>query len=144
MPTDKLLKALGKNKVIAETRSQEASDKDVLDVVRKIDKTIDPSNGYPEVLLSEMTEGLSEFLERAGPAEMNRIERYGSAAMPQMPIISLPGCKVTINGKGPYRMIVDTGGSIMLSLDPAVAEEVGLQRMAGRTVRGVNGKEDAW
>ena len=124
--------------------TDQPSHKDLLDVVRRIEKTIDPSKGYPETLLGEMTEGLSEFLERAGSAEMNHIDQYGSAAMPQMPIISLPGCQVMINGKGPYRMIVDTGGSIMLSLDTAVAEEVGLQRMAGRSVRGVSGKEDAW
>lgn len=124
--------------------SQEAADKDVLDVVRKIEKRTDPKNGYPETLLTEMVDGVSEFLERAGSVPMNTIEQYGSAAMPPMPMINLPGCKVMINGKGPYRLIVDTGGSTMLSLDSAVAEELGLERMAGRSVRGVGGTEEAW
>ncbi len=37
---------------------------DALEIVRKMEELIDPSNGYPEVLLNEATEGLAAFLER--------------------------------------------------------------------------------
>lgn len=46
-----------------------------------------------------------------------------------------------INGRGPYRMVVDTGGSIMLALDQTVADEIGLRSVAQASVRGVSGKE---
>jgi predicted aspartyl protease len=51
---------------------------------------------------------------------------------------------VRINGKGPYRMIVDTGGSITLSLDSEVAADIGLEKLADGSVRGVSGKDEAW
>jgi len=40
---------------------------------------------------------------------MNQIARHGSAAMPMISTLRLPYCSALINGKGPYRLIVDTG-----------------------------------
>lgn len=113
------------------------------DLLRKLEKTVDPQQGYPEIHLPEQIDGLPEFFAAVGPAPLNQIERMGAARMPVIPLINLPGCEVMINGRGPYRMIVDTGGSIMLSLDQQVAEEIGLRSIASSAVHGVSGKMEA-
>jgi predicted aspartyl protease len=112
-------------------------------LVRKAESRIRDSHGYPENLLQDSIAGLAEYFEKIGPEPVNQIAQGGSAAMPPLPLVRLPACDVMINGHGPYRLVVDTGGSIMVSLDTAVAEEVGLKSIATAPIRGVSGTEDS-
>jgi hypothetical protein len=110
-------------------------------MVRRARELAKVENGYPETLLLEMVDGLAEFLAAVGPASLNQVLEEGSAAMTQMPLIGLPACNVLINGRGPFRMIVDTGGSVMLSVDNEVADDIGLKSIATAAIRGVAGKD---
>lgn len=110
-------------------------------LLRRVEKLADAKNGYPEHYISETIDGLADYFAAIGPAPLNQIARSGEAEMPVTPLINLPGCMVEINGHGPYRMILDTGGSITLSVDEAVAKETGLRSLAEASVRGVSGKE---
>jgi hypothetical protein len=112
------------------------------DTVRRIERALDPQNGYPEMFIGESIEGVAKFLDAAGPEPVNQVTQHGSAPLQPLVLLNLPSCEVRINGKGPYRMILDTGGSLVLSLDEAVAEELGLKSIAQASVRGVNGKQD--
>lgn len=108
------------------------------DMIRDTLKRIDADHGFPEMYLEENLTGMAEFLDEVGTEPMNRIRSFGSAPMP-VSSLNLPLCEVMINGKGPYRMIVDTGGSVLLSVDTAVAKEAGLKLYAPATIRGVSG-----
>lgn len=110
-------------------------------LLRKAHRLSDPQNGYPEIYGEELLEGLADFFDAVGTEPLNQITNFGSAAMPLMPLINLPGCMATINGHGPYRMIFDTGGSITLSLDQQVADEIGIKSVAQASIRGVSGKD---
>jgi hypothetical protein len=112
-------------------------------LIRMAQERVDPANGYPEIHLADQIKGLAEFFDAIGPAPVNRLTAGGSAAMPVIPLVNLPGCDVMINGRGPYRMIVDTGGSITLSIDSAVAEELGLETISVATIHGVAGKDQS-
>ncbi len=112
------------------------------DVVRKAERLVNVRNGYPESYLAESIEGLGTFLDAVGPEPMNQISRPGSAPMTALVMFNLPSCDVFINGRGPYRMVIDTGGSIMVALDETVATEIGLKSVAQATVRGVSGKQE--
>lgn len=101
----------------------------------------DPANGYPEVFIGESLEGLPDFYRRIGPQPVNEISRHGAVAMPMAQMLRLPYCEAMVNGKGPYRLVVDTGGSITLSLDTKVAEELELPSLGESSVRGVSGKQ---
>lgn len=113
------------------------------DVVRRAQKLCDPKNGYPETIAGEEFEGFPEFLEAAGEGRLNQVTEPGVAEMPVIGLINLPGVDVTINGRGPFRMVLDTGGSITLSLDAEVAREIGVKSLAKTSVRGVSGKDEA-
>jgi hypothetical protein len=121
--------------------------KDKLDglapLLRQAVRMVDPDNGYPEMYLEEMLDGLPEFFAAIGPEAINQITRYGAADMPMIPMIRLPQCQATINGEGPYRLILDTGGSITLSLDDDVARELELKSYGTASIRGVSGKQDS-
>jgi predicted aspartyl protease len=110
-------------------------------LVRQAERAADPNNGYPDALIAESYEGLAEFLEKVGHEPFNRIVAYGESALPVLGLVNLPSCEVLINGRGPFRLIVDTGGSIGLSLDEEVAREIGLKSVADATIRGVSGKD---
>lgn len=112
-------------------------------LARAASKTIDPDGGYPENLISESIEGLADFFEKIDSKPVNQIARTGGAAMPVLTMIELPYVDAYINGNGPHRLIVDTGGSLYLSLDTAVAEEVGVQSIASAPIRGVSGRQDS-
>ncbi|MGE0478920.1 MAG: aspartyl protease family protein [Phycisphaerae bacterium] len=112
-------------------------------LLRRVEKLADAKNGYPEHYITETIDGLAEYFAAIGAAPLNQVARYGEAEMPVTPLINLPGCMVEINGHGPYRMILDTGGSITLSVDEAVAKEIGLKSVAEASVRGVSGKESS-
>jgi predicted aspartyl protease len=110
-------------------------------LLRKVERLTDPDNGYPEIYMEEHLDGLAEFFDAVGTEPLNQVTEFGTAPMPLMPLINLPGCVATINGHGPYRMIFDTGGSITLSLDEQVAADIGLKSVADATIRGVSGKD---
>ena len=112
-------------------------------LIRRAEKLTDPDNGYPEIYVAEQLEGLAEFFDAVGTDPLNQLVRGGSAPMPAIPVINLPGCEAMINGHGPYRLILDTGGSIMLSLDEEVAAEIGLESIAPASIHGVAGKTEA-
>ncbi|MBU0641044.1 MAG: aspartyl protease family protein [Planctomycetes bacterium] len=109
-------------------------------LLRKTQRLANAENGYPEIYIAEELDGLAEFFDVVGTEPLNQIARHGEAAMPALPVINLPGCMMTINGHGPYRILVDTGGSITLSIDEAVAEEIGLKSIVDASIRGVSGK----
>lgn len=112
-------------------------------LLRRAERATDPKNGYPETLLGESIEGVADYLAAIGPEPLNQITGYGAAPMPPLVMFNLPSCDVLINGKGPYRMIVDTGGSMLLAVDTAVAEEIGLKSHGKASVRGVSGKSES-
>jgi hypothetical protein len=110
------------------------------DLLRQAQKITDPRNGYPETVVGEAIEGVADFLAAVGTAPLNQVVQPGAAPMPPLVMLNLPSCEAFINGHGPYRLIVDTGGSIMLALDQAVADEIGLRSLGTASVRGVSGK----
>ncbi len=112
-------------------------------LLRRAERATDPKNGYPETLLGESIAGVADFLTAVGPTPLNQIAAYGAAPMPPLVMFNLPSCDVLINGQGPYRVVVDTGGSILLAVDTAVAEEIGLKSLGKASVRGVSGKSDS-
>lgn len=122
-------------------RLRSGAGRDMAGFVRRIAAITKPENGYPDVYVAESIEGLAEFFAAVGDEPLNQVVDYGSADMPLVPMLYLPGVDAMVNGKGPYRFIVDTGGSITLSLDTEVAEELGLKSIASATIRGVSGKQ---
>lgn len=111
------------------------------DAFRQVERLVSADNGYPEYLFQEAFAGVADFFGKIGSEPVNRIERYGQAPLRVFALINLPGVDTYINGKGPYRLLVDTGGSNMLSIDDAVAKEVGVESIAEALVHGVSGKE---
>lgn len=111
-------------------------------LLRRAERLTDPRNGYPEIHVAEAIEGLADYLDAIGPAPVNEIAAYGAASMPPLVMFNLPSCDVWINGHGPYRMVVDTGGSIMVALDEQVAKEIGLKSLGKASVRGVSGRTE--
>lgn len=112
----------------------------VVALLERIAKSCDPANGYPETYVHDAIDGLAEYLKAVGTDPFNQIAKFGTAEMTQS-IIRLPACMVMINGHGPYRMLVDTGGSITLSIDTEVAEEIGLKSVADAGIHGVAGRD---
>lgn len=112
------------------------------ELLRRIEKRLDEKNGYPDIYLAESVQGLAEFFEAVGTKPLNRIARHGSVELGKLVLFGLPCVDVTINGHGPFKMVVDTGGSIMLSLDQNVADEIKLRSLGKASVRGVSGKQE--
>jgi predicted aspartyl protease len=112
------------------------------DLLRRAERLTDARNGYPDIYVAEEIEGVAEFLEAVGTAPLNQIVQPGAAPMPPLVMLNLPSCEAYINGRGPFRLVVDTGGSIMVALDQQVADEIGLKSAARATVRGVSGKQE--
>lgn len=111
------------------------------DLLRLAERRIDESQGYPHIYLEESLSGVAAFLEDIGPRPLNEISAAGSAPIKPLVLGGLPTCDVTINGYGPYKLVLDTGGSIMVSLDETIAREIGLKNYATATVRGVSGSQ---
>lgn len=130
--------------LIMSVRLELADTNDLHRLIRDMLKSVDPANGYPETFMLEVSQGLPELFEKLAGRKLNELRRHGEAPMPLIPVILLPGCDVWINGRGPYRMVLDTGGSVSLSLDSGLAEELGLERIADAAVHGVGGKDTAW
>jgi hypothetical protein len=114
----------------------------VADLLKEAERKLDPQDGYPQTYLAESIEGVGAFLAQVGDEPLNIIAAGGAAPMPPLVMLNLPSCEVLINGRGPYRMVVDTGGSIMLALDTEVARELGVKSLATAAVRGVSGKQE--
>jgi hypothetical protein len=112
------------------------------DLMRRVEGLLDASHGYPETYFDEAVDGMADFLTAVGPQPLNQITEPGAAPMPPLVMLNLPSCDVLINGRGPYRMAVDTGGSVIVALDQAVADELGLKSVAKSTLRGASGKTD--
>lgn len=112
-----------------------------LDLIKAAAQLADPNNGYPEIYFAEESQGLPDYFAAIGTEPINQVAEYGSAPMVQMPMLRMAACDVIINGHGPYRMLLDTGGSVILSIDHEVAEEVGLETLGEASVRGVSGKD---
>ncbi len=112
-------------------------------LVRKATDLAKKENGYPEIYVEESVGGLAEFLDAVGSQPLNQTTKFGSAEMPPLPLLNLPYVEATINGHGPYRFILDTGGSIMLSVDDAVAEECKLKLLGQASIRGVSGTDES-
>jgi hypothetical protein len=115
----------------------------IVPLVRALQRRVDPENGYPDIYLQEALEGLPEFFAAIGSEPINQVVHYGLAEMPMIAVIRLPYCLAMINGAGPYRLILDTGGSITLSLDDDVARELGLKSLGKASIRGISGKQDS-
>ncbi|MBN2446802.1 MAG: aspartyl protease family protein [Phycisphaerae bacterium] len=113
----------------------------VAELFAHAEQLADAKNGHPEIYYADEIGGLAEFFKLAGTEPLNRVTYYGSAAMTRTPLIGLPRCRVTVNGHGPYNMILDTGGSIVISLDKEVAGEIELPLAAEAVIRGVAGKD---
>lgn len=111
-------------------------------LLHEVEQHLDAAHGYPEMYVEESIAGLADYLRAVGTEPLNRITQYGAVKMTPL-LVGLPACDVLINGRGPYRMVVDTGGSIMLSLDQAVADELGIKSVADATIRGVSGTSES-
>lgn len=111
-------------------------------LIRRALELSDPANGYPEHFTAENLGGMAEYFAAIGPEPVNHIVEHGAAHMP-VSNINLPMCEAHINGKGPFRFIVDTGGSITLSLDRQVANDLKLPMHGSAIVRGVGGTDDS-
>ncbi len=104
-------------------------------------RLLSAENGYPEPHLIESIAGMPEFFRQVGAAPINQVEKHGTATLVTNAVARLLLVDVMINGRGPYRMVLDTGGSITLSLDAEVAEELELKSLASASIRGATGKE---
>lgn len=116
---------------------------DAVPLLRRIERLTDPANGYPEIYLAEALGGMDEFFAAIGSQPLNQVTHYGSAPMPVLIAFRLPYCDALINGQGPYRLIVDTGGSVGLSLDDDVARELGLKSYGTANVHGIAGAQES-
>ncbi|MCK4341479.1 MAG: aspartyl protease family protein [Phycisphaerae bacterium] len=112
------------------------------EMLRKAERLVDVGNGYPETYIAESIAGVAAYLDAVGNEPLNQIAQHGSAPLSPLVLLNLPSCDVFINGYGPYRMVIDTGGSIMVALDSEAAEEIGLKSIATASVRGVSGKQE--
>ncbi len=110
-------------------------------MVKRVLELVDVANGYPESYFAESLAGTDEFFRRAGDEPLNQVIKHGRAPMTKAPLIGLPSCRVEINGHGPFDMILDTGGSTIISLDNDAAEQIGLEQFGEATIRGVGGKD---
>lgn len=134
--------AMGLFAIIA-ARSAQQRNEGLVELIREADRLTKKENGYPEVHFAELLDGAAEFFEHVGPQRLNRVTRHGTTPMPVLPLIRLPYVDMHINGHGPFRVIIDTGGSITLSLDKEVAQQIGLEPFSTADVRGVIGTEES-
>jgi predicted aspartyl protease len=96
------------------------------EMYREAKKLVDPGNGYPETHLAGEL-GYAEYFEGAGSAPLNQVTRFGEADMALNQQRDKATCQVTINGHGPYSMLIDTGAVHSIWLDTAVAAEAGVK-----------------
>jgi len=118
--------------------------KEVARLVTAAERALSAENGYPDTILADSLDGFAEFYGKIDDGKLNVVDALGEAPMPVYPMFGLPYCDVMVNGAGPFRMIIDTGGSILLSISPAAAEQAGLEPLAKASVRGAGGKEESW
>ena len=104
---------------------------------------IEPTAGYPLAYVAEDLQGVPDFFDRIGAAPVNRVTQFGEAPLRPAPLINIPLCEVMIDGHGPFNMLLDTGGSITLSIDTAVAGAAGVESLGVATVRGAGGASES-
>lgn len=109
-------------------------------LVKELLASANPDDGYPDIFVAEGLSGVDEFLSKVGDEPMNHIQRPGKADLVDLPLVSMLACRVKIDGHGPYNMILDTGGSVVISLERTIAEEIGIESLGEAAVRGVSGK----
>lgn len=114
-----------------------------LPLIQKLIARLSRDHGYPEDRLVDVLPGVPDFLQKIGPEKVNRLSSLGSAPIFPAPTLGIPAVEVMLNGKGPYRLALDTGGSVMIALDKAVADEINLPRLGSAIVRGVGGAESS-
>src|ERR1700736_1220338 len=66
--------------------------------------------------------------------------RNGAHSAPLELRHGIPVVKVTVNGRGPFRFIVDTGTSVDAIVTPALAGELGLQVVDRRHLTDLSGQ----
>ena len=76
------------------------------------------------------------------PARPWRIEGPDSVAIPMLQVDPLPLVSMTVNGRGPYYFLIDTGGS-ELALDPLLADTLGLDRYGDEMGTFAGGKKSS-
>ncbi len=125
-------------------RMQRGQTRNLAELTTLAEGLLRPERGYPDALLEEATQGMPDLARAIGNRPINRVRHFGRAEMPAIAGIGLPSCTVFLNGKGPYRLLLDTGGSSTLSLDRRVAEEVGLPVISKARIHGVSGAQEAF
>ncbi len=111
---------------------------DVARILARLEDVASADRGYPDLVLDDEYAGVAAFFRQIGPAPVNQVTAYGYAEM-RPALVGLPRCRALINGKGPFNVVIDTGGSIVLSIDTEVAEDIGLEGLAPASVSGVTG-----
>lgn len=104
---------------------------------------IKAENGYPDIYLLESIDGLPAFFDAVGDKPLNQITHYGSAPMPLAALVSVPTVDLMIGDHGPYKFVVDTGGSIVLSINQSIADEAGVKALGSATIRGIGGSQES-
>lgn len=133
----------GLQSVLADARLAHRDPAGAAQWLARIERSARPENGYPENYLAESISGTGTFFASIGPEPFNVVERHGQVTMQKLMVVGLPFCIALINGKGPYRLLVDTGGSITLSLDREIAEAIDLRSTATATVHGISGSQES-
>ena len=119
---------------LAGERMQARQPREAGRLLEEVRRLADRANGYPDILLVEMLTGMPGFLRAIGDKPINQIVQPGEVEMAPAPMVRLPACMA-------YRLIIDTGGSITLSLDSGVAREIGLENLGDAIIFGVGGKD---
>jgi len=71
-----------------------------------------------------------------------RIEGPDSVSLPLVQVDPLPVVSLTVNGRGPFFFLIDTGGG-ELALDPSLADTLGLERFGEEMGTFAGGKRSA-
>ena len=83
---------------------------------------------------------IAKLLDTVQDEPLNHVIAHGRAAMPMNPILHLPTCQVRLNGKGPFRLILDSGAGDSMFLSTPVAEEIKLKSVSDSEGCGFGGR----
>lgn len=85
-------------------------------------------------------EGLANLLDQVGDEPLNHVSAYGSAEMPVNQALRLPTCRALLNGRGPFRLVLDSGAGNVLFVNRTVAERIGLEIVGSARGYGFGGQ----